>query len=233
MLVAIVLAVVALTVGGFAVFGGGGSGGAAATTTTTGASTITTTPTITPSGAAARKDFLQAWERSLRGTWHVVSSFERAGKGATAPLQGQLDTVQRPPDRLERQFGSVTGRVGGRLVGCTPGPDGQPRCRDGGPAASYDEDVQAELDRLDPYVGGDHPLYRVTAEGNGCFRLDREFEYLAPPYGDQARFCFDAATGARVLTEVHLAEATDITRAVTVVATVTDSDLTLPAALAG
>ena len=102
------------------------------------------------------------------------------------------------------------------------------QCRNGA-AVSYDEEVATELKRLQAYVAGPVPIYAVTRDDASCFRLDRQIEYLAPPYGDHARFCFDPKTGAIVKTEVVRPEATDVTTAVNVTGDVTDADLALPA----
>ena len=80
-------------------------------------------------------------------------------------------------------------------------------------------------------MAGPVPIYSVSRDGPGCFRLDRQIQYLAPPYGDHASFCFDAKTGALVKTEVVRPEATDVTTAVVVTSDVVDADLALPAAI--
>jgi hypothetical protein len=174
--------------------------------------------------------FLDAWETSRETTWKVIATFERTPSNGSGALSSPLEMVQRPPDRLVRQFGSVAGVLDGEEVGCSTGPDGETQCRIGAPV-DYDEEVATELDRLETYVAGPVPIYAVSREGSDCFRLDRQLEYLLPPYGDQARFCFDAATGAPVRTEVVRREATDVTKAEAVSADVTNADFALPAPL--
>jgi hypothetical protein len=174
--------------------------------------------------------FLDAWAISRESTWKVIATFERTPANGSGALSSPLEMVQRPPDRLVRQFGSVTGVLDGEEVGCSTGPDDETQCRAGAPV-NYDEEVATELDRLEAYVAGPVPIYAVTREGSDCFRLDRQLEYLLPPYGDQARFCFDAPTGAPVRTEVVRPEATDVTKAEAVSADVTDADFELPAPL--
>ena len=174
--------------------------------------------------------FLDAWTISRETTWKVVATFERTPANGSGKLSSPLEMVQRPPDRLVRQFGSVAGLLDGEEVGCSTGPDGETQCRSGAPK-DYEEEVASELSRLEAYVAGPVPIYAVTREGSDCFRLDRQLEYLLPPYGDQARFCFDAPTGAPVRTEVVRPEATDVTTADAVSVDVTDADFELPAPL--
>jgi hypothetical protein len=187
--------------------------------------------TPAPNSAARRTDaaaFLSAWAASRAGTWKVDATFERTLASGKGKLSNSLEMVQRPPERLVRQAGSVTGVVDGKEIGCAPGPSDKVQCRTGA-SVSYDEEVATELKRLQVYVAGPVPIYAVTREGASCFRLDRQIEYLAPPYGDHARFCFDPKTGAIVRTEVVRPEATDVTTAVNVTGDVTDADLALPA----
>ena len=187
--------------------------------------------TPAPNSAARRSDaaaFLSAWAASRAGTWKVDATFERTPASGTGKLSTPLEMVQRPPDRLVRQFGSVTGVIDGKEIGCAAGPTDKVQCRNGA-TVDYDEEVATELKRLQAYVAGPVPIYAVTRDGASCFRLDRQIEYLAPPYGDHARFCFDPKTGAIVKTEVVRPEATDVTTAVNVTGDVTDADLALPA----
>ena len=179
---------------------------------------------------AAADAFLAAWAASRAGTWKVDSTFERTPANGKGKLSSPLESVQRPPDRLIKQFGSVTGVIDGKEVGCAPAPDGTVKCR-AGAAVDYDKEVATEMQRLQTYVAGPVPIYAVSREGATCFRLDRQIQYLAPPYGDHARFCFDPKTGAIVKTEVVRPEATDVTTAVIVTGDVADADLALPAAI--
>jgi hypothetical protein len=184
--------------------------------------------------SATRRDaaasFLDAWAASRAGTWKVDATFERTPAKGGGKLSSPLEMVQRPPERLTRQFGSVTGVIDGKEVGCAPAPGGTVKCRSGG-AVDYDKEVASELARLQTYVAGPVPIYAVQRDGRGCYRLDRQIQYLAPPYGDHARFCFDAKTGALVKAEVVRPEAIDVTTAVLVTGDVADADLTLPAEL--
>ncbi len=179
---------------------------------------------------AAATSFLAAWAASRAGTWKVDATFQRTPATGSGKLSSPLEMVQRPPERLVRQFGSVTGVIDGKEVGCAPAPDGTVKCR-AGAVVDYDDEVATEMSRLQSYVAGPLPIYAVFREGSDCYRLDRQIDYLAPPYGDHARFCFDPKTGAIVTAEVVRPEATDVTTAVVVTGDVADADLALPAAI--
>jgi hypothetical protein len=168
--------------------------------------------------------FLAAWERSLRATYAVTWQFERRRADGTLVLAAEVRRAQRPPDVVVRDTGGVRGRVGGRRIGCLAGPSG-PVCRDGGPAAPYDADVAAELRLLRALVAGPGAAYRVRPAGRGCFVLVLRARLVAPPYGEDATFCFDGRTGALVRAVVHRAEVTDTHRAVALRSRVDQRDL--------
>jgi hypothetical protein len=110
-------------------------------------------------------------------------------------------------------------------------PDGG--CRFGGDAPPYASDVDDEMRLLRAIVASETPLYAVTYSdrGEGCYLLTLRARILAPPYGEDATFCFDAATGALGTSVVHRAEATDTTTTIDLRAEVRPSDLRLPAEL--
>lgn len=179
---------------------------------------------VVHSGAAAEA-FLAAWEHMLNGTWVVRAVFTRHVPGRQ-PLVGEIHEAQRPPDRLRRGLGTIEARVNGRRTACAQPADGPVQCRDGGPAPPYEEDVAAELALLRGYVTGAGRLYDVGAENRGCFRLTLRARILAPPYGDTARLCFDAATGALRSVDVERGQARDETRAIEIRPDPTEADLT-------
>jgi hypothetical protein len=158
----------------------------------------------------------------------VVLRFERRTTAGRS-LVSEVRIAQRPPDRLATGLGSIDARRDGRRLACATGADGKLRCRDGGPAPPYGQEVDAEVALLRGYFSGPNPLYRVRA-GGGCYALDLLVSMPAPPYGRRARFCFDPATGAPVVSVVVRAEATDRQQAVEVRAVVGDADLASPAA---
>jgi hypothetical protein len=164
----------------------------------------------------ATAEFLAAWERSRRGTFVVRSRFtRRQADGAT--LSSPTELVQRPPDRLLRRFGGITGTIGGRAVSCSgdaaayrclpdadAGAGAGPPAGDASPAGTgaYDAAIHQELETFRSYVTppapGDRPLYRIVrAAEAGCFALVQQLTgYQEAPYGTDAQLCFDEATGA-------------------------------------
>jgi hypothetical protein len=193
---------------------------------------VTTEPPGRPPGgshAATVEQFLAAERRSLSGTWVVTYRFERDRvDGRTT--QATVVVAQRPPDRLRRASGTIQGRLGGRLVACTPAPDpsAPANCRDAGTAPPYDEDVEAQVAGLEKAVGGPQPLYGVQGEGGGCWHLVLRARVLAPPYGEEAHFCFDAPSGAPVRMVVQRPEGLDVTAALQLERRVAEADLAIP-----
>lgn len=149
--------------------------------------------------------FLSAWERSRTGTFVVDSQFRRTlADGRTLFSSSQL--VQRPPDRILRQFGGIDGQIDGHPVICSTDQNGNFSCVTGEMTVPPAEDALAkELEALRSYfTTPDPPLYRVTrAPEEGCFDLVQQIVYPDPTYGRAARFCFDAETGAMRSVEQH------------------------------
>lgn len=186
------------------------------------------------SDPVAVDELVAAWERSRTETYRSVSRWHRV-----TPAGGEMARtrilVQRPPDRVLRAGGQVEGSVGGVRYLCDglaeDEPEAQERFAPGCRAVEvpdveevYDETVAGEIDALWSYVGGDRPLYRVTRDGE-CFDLRLARGMFAPPYGDRARFCFDAETGAISLLRVERPEGTDTLELVSSTPEVTDDDL--------
>lgn len=165
---------------------------------------------VRPGDPAAAAALVAAWERAAAGTFVVRSSFERRLAGG-ATLSAESVLAQRPPDRLRRQAGTVSGRLGGRLVACTEVEGRHLPCVDAGPAPAYAVDVATEVAAVRRLVSGLSSPYAVTGGGSGCFALRLRVWGPAPVYGTAARFCFDRATGAPVRTEVTRPEGTDVT----------------------
>ena len=171
-------------------------------------------------------DFLAAFERSRLGTFVVESTLQRTfpgGEGFTA----ESSVAQDPPDRLERSLGSVTARLGPEVTLCRVTEANRYRCTTGRAERSYRGLVADEVEALATYLGGDLPLYSVTADGD-CFDLDQVRPLPAPPYGTSARFCFDDDTGALTLLRIERDEAVDVTEATSVTADVRAGDLRTP-----
>jgi hypothetical protein len=184
-------------------------------------------PAVPVGGAVAVDGLLAAVERAAGGTFVVRSRFERrlAGGGR---LTADVVLAQRPPDRLVRQAGTVSGRVGGRLVACTRFDGRAVPCADAGPARPWPDDVAAEVAAVGRLVAGPSSRYAVTMAGaGGCFDLRLRVWEPAAPYGTAARLCFDPATGAPTRTEVTRPEGRDVTVAVAVEDPV-DADFAVP-----
>jgi hypothetical protein len=179
--------------------------------------------------------FLAAWERSRTATLLVQGEFRRRqANGAT--LSSPTELVQRPPDRLVRQFGGVSGTVEGHPVVCATDPDGRYRCFPGTETSPpYQETVRSELATLrsyfEPPTPGTRPLYRVIrGTERGCFELYQQIPYADAPYGVFARFCFDEATGALRDFERHLENGTvESEGALTIETRVIDGDFDISA----
>lgn len=194
-------------------------------------------PASTVVGDEAVADFLSDLEASLTGTYVVRSTFERR-RGEEVVGRSDQTVVQRPPDRLTVREGSASGRLNGRAVTCT-GEGRGAECLIGSEPIDEAAEVEEQLTAVEGYVTGDPPLYTVVAtgptevvrqggQGDRCYVLDLLRQLPVAPYGTQARFCFDPATGAPTLLRVERPEAVDVTTAVAVTGQVTDADLELP-----
>lgn len=159
-------------------------------------------------GAGAPDRFVAAWERSRRATYVTIGTFERRSEVTGSAITSEDVVAQRPPRRLHRQLGGIDGRDDDRLLVCPAPPPGQEDdrepCRFGAPGGrTYEESVQREVEGLHSIVGGPDPLYGVIELGEGCFVLDQRRPDPRAPFGVAATFCFDAATGAPLRTEVR------------------------------
>jgi hypothetical protein len=179
-----------------------------------------------PDAGSPTSAFLRAWRRSLTGTYVARQVIERRLVSGRS-FSSEVTIAQRPPDRIRNGSSGIEGRVGGRRFGCVP--DGG--CRFGGIAPPYGREVGEELDLLRAMVAARTSLYRVERARDGCYVLVLQARILAPPYGEDATFCFDAVTGALRRSVVRRAEATDTTTTVDLRAEVRPADLALPADL--
>lgn len=201
-----------------------------------GASDGSSTPTTVIS-AQVVDDFLDDFETSLTATFTARSTFERR-RGEDLLLADDLTVVQRPPDRLTRREGSVSGRLDGQAVSCTGSGD-DAVCLVGSEPVDVDAEVEDQTATLRGYVTGPELLYGVSAmeptevtrlggEDDRCYSLELLRQLPVAPYGTLARFCFDPDTGAPTLLRVERPEAVDLTQAVELSGRVTDEDLSLP-----
>ena len=184
-----------------------------------------TTKNVEPKADAATA-YIADWRRSELGTWKVTMRWQRIV--GTNKLEDEIRTAQRPPDRLSVALGSVDARQGDRRLACAEGTDGKLHCRDAGSAPPFDQQVVAGEATLRTQLLGANRLYDVTQTSDHCYNFRLRFSYPVPPYGRQARFCFDEETGAPTLKDVDRAEGRDIQEATSVSAHVTDADLAPP-----
>lgn len=177
-------------------------------------------------GREAVDAFLAAWRASRFGTYVVETTFEREAPNGRLSAPGRI--VQRPPDRIVEQFGGVEGRLDGKVLRCATDPSGRYTCTQQADAGDYADEVDRELATLASYFVDPKPLYRVSGDGHGCFRLALALVFPSAPYGDGAQFCFDAGTGAPLFTRIVREEGTDTTRTTALRAEVTAGDLAVP-----
>jgi len=183
-----------------------------------------------PDDGSAATELIGAWERSRTATFVRFGTFERRSDVTDAAIASEDVLAQRPPQRLHRQLGGVDGRDGDRLIVCPAPPAGAAagECHLGDPGGdTYEEDVAAELAGLRSILGGATPLYAVARAGRaGCFDLAQLRSDPRAPFGIEARFCFDADTGApadsRVRYEGGIVEVLAVTE---IRSEVTDDDL--------
>jgi hypothetical protein len=187
-------------------------------------------PGARPDDGTAAEELVQAWERSRTATFVRTGTFERRSDVTGSSISSEDVLAQRPPQRLHRQLGGIDGRDDRRELSCPSPPEGSPpeECTLGEPSgASYDEDVAREVAALRTLVAGDEPVYAVGRGADpGCFELVLQRVEPRAPFGQEARFCFDEATGApgnsRVVYEGGIVEVVAVTDIRTDVA---DADL--------
>lgn len=163
--------------------------------------------TSEPSGDDPVESLVDAFARSRMATYRIAGTFVReAAEGAR--LEVPVEMVQRPPDRLRRQFGEISGRRDDRALLCPPASgDDDLQCTLGEPRRTFDETVAAEVGDFRALVTADEPLYEVRrpigADGPGpCWHLTRTRPDPRGGYGESAELCFDPASGA--LVEIHI-----------------------------
>lgn len=151
--------------------------------------------------------FAAAWERSREATFVASGTYERTSEVTGASLSSEDVLAQRPPQRVHRQLGGVEGRDEDRLLVCPAPPAGADErapCRLGPPSGvSYAASVAREVDGVRSLTAGDDPLYSVREPHPGCFELRLRRIDPRAPFGVEASFCFDAATGAPTSSRVR------------------------------
>lgn len=180
-------------------------------------------------GVPAAEALIDQWEQHRRATWSVTTEATREGpSGARLAEEGRR--VQRPPDEL------LVGRTGSELRAddevrtCVAPGDGDVRCGPPDAIPSYEARLATELDALRAYLLGPDRSYDVRDDGDGCFDLEGVGRpHPLAPYGRRATLCFDAASEALVLVEIHHDHGvTERTTARVVGTEVGDDELQLP-----
>jgi hypothetical protein len=176
----------------------------------------------------AAEELIDAWERSRTATFIRFGTFERRSNETGAVFSSPDVLAQRPPQRLHRQVGGVTGRDDRRSLECTSavGSD-DTRCVLGEPSGpTYAEDVASEVEGLRSLLEGPSPVYAVETVGDGCFELAQLRVEPRAPFGVEARFCFDAETGAPTTHRVrHPGGVVEVLAVTEVRPAVTDAEL--------
>ncbi len=160
-----------------------------------------------PDDRSAALELIDAWERSRTATFVRFGTYERRSEVTGAVISSEDVLAQRPPRRLHRQLGGVDGRDDDRLIVCPAPPEGQPdsECRLGDPGGpTYADDVATQVEGLRSILSGADPLYAVVrSEEAGCFELAQLRPEPRAPFGTDARFCFDARSGAPASSRVR------------------------------
>lgn len=171
------------------------------------------------------ESLVDAYARSRTATYRAVGTWVREQEGGNR-LELPVEFVQRPPDRLRREIGPITGHRGDRGLLCARIVDGEPQCDLGPPGRPFDRLAAGEAAEFAALVTGDDPLYEVRrpvgpAGPGPCWLLSRTRPDPRGGYGREAELCFDPDSGALAVsvidhgTLVETIRYTDITTDVT------------------
>lgn len=140
-----------------------------------------------------RDDFLDRWETWRRATLRFRETTERTSGDQHSA--SSVTIVQRFPDRAVIGGGTVSARIGSRLIGCGPTTRGPIACYDSG-GYEPEAELSAELGEFVTLTSGPLPTYELTAIDDRCFRFILAVADLRPRWGDRYDVCFDPATSA-------------------------------------
>lgn len=168
---------------------------------------------------------VEAWAATRTLEHRSVGTFEREATDGTRLIE-PTEVVQRPPDRLLRQFGQVSGRRDERELSCPAPLDGsEPACHLGPPGPDFAAVVEQEIESFRDLVDGPDPLYEVARLDGRCWRMTRTRYDPRSGYGQHAELCFDPGTGALRSVAVDHGAIDETTEFHTITTVVSDADL--------
>ena len=168
---------------------------------------------------------VDAWATTRTMTHRSVGTTERGNETTEQLLRSPIEVVQRPPDRLLREYGEVSGRRDDRVLDCpAPVGGGEPECRLGPPGQRFDEVVDEEVAEFEALVTGEDPLYRVVARPDRCWEMSRTRYDPRSGFGIEARLCF-ADSGAIESVVIDHGEVVETTIYESISTEVSDEDL--------
>jgi hypothetical protein len=177
--------------------------------------------------ANAEGELVAAYERSRQAVYALEGEFSRTLPDGRRLESGAL-IVQQPPNELRRQLGGTSGRMNGRAINCSTGPDGRMQCATGAEVGPWEEQVAREVAALRSYFDPAAPVYTVTRRSDQCFELTLAAAVDDPPYGVRGVLCFDPVTGGMRSIEVeHAGGAVDRLDAIVMRGNVTGEDFGL------
>jgi hypothetical protein len=163
--------------------------------------------------AEGREAFLAAWRRYREATYRAELVFVRVAPDGRE-LRSTSTYTQQPPRRAIRSADALQLDAGPESLTCST-VNGAFVCAPG-PAIDYAGSVDEELRVWRTALDGESPWYRITRPVEQCYELTLTRVLVDAPYGDTARFCFDADTGALAKRQIVRTSATDTEEALSV-----------------
>lgn len=175
--------------------------------------------------AEGRDAFLVAWRRSREATYRAELVFVRVAPDGRE-LRSTSTYTQQPPRRAVRSADSLQLDAGADSLSCST--VGEAFVCAPGPATDYAAAVDQELAVWRTALDGESPWYRITQPVENCFELTLDRVLVDAPYGDTARFCFDADTGALAKRQIVRSSATDTEEALAITTVIPPDAFTPP-----
>jgi hypothetical protein len=205
----------------------GGTMGAAAAVLTGGAEDLEPEQAESTDRPGDPDGFVEAWLGGVTATYRLEGVVVRQRQDQTLELP--LTLVERPPDYLRNQAGTIEQRLGDRLTTCSPAPGGHGGCLEQTTAApTLDDLVDGHRRAMTGLVTGPDPAYQAVAEGDHCWLLVARHQARAEALGLQSRLCFDPGSGALIGRWTNLGPVIEELRVDRFSTEVSDGDLRLP-----